>query len=146
MPTRHRAAASSLTLLALLLPLIPAAAGNAIAAGPPPAAGPAAAQSSRSAPEIPRPTGRFAVGQDTLHLVDRSRTDPWSGSGPRELMVTMRYPARRGTGRPVRHLTEEEARLLLVDRGLDRLVSARTLADTESYSRSGPVPWPAGTR
>ncbi|MFF4317994.1 alpha/beta hydrolase family protein [Streptomyces sp. NPDC001568] len=140
MPTPRRAAASSLTLLALLLPLIPAAAGSAVAAGPPPAAGSATAQNSRSAPELPRPTGRFAVGQDTLHLVDGSRTDPWSGSGPRELMVTMRYPAQRGTGRPVRYLTEEEARLLLVDRGLDGLVSARTLADTESYSRSGARP------
>ncbi|MGW7349429.1 alpha/beta hydrolase family protein [Streptomyces sp. NPDC054854] len=132
-----RRAAASLTLLALVLPLLPVAAGTAVAAGPPAAA---AGQSSRSAPELPRPTGRFAVGQDTLHLVDRSRTDHWSGSGPRELMVTMRYPALRGTGGPVRYLTEEEARLLLVDRGLDGVVSARTLADTASHSRSGARP------
>ncbi|MFF3017665.1 alpha/beta hydrolase family protein [Streptomyces sp. NPDC057939] len=137
--TRRRTAAS-LVLLTLVLPLLPVASGTAVAAGSSAAVAPAAAQTPRKAPELPRPTGRFAVGQDTLHLVDRSRTDHWSGSGPRELMVTMRYPALRGTGGPVRYLTEEEARLLLVDRGLDGLVSPRTLADTASHSRSGARP------
>ncbi|MET9604319.1 alpha/beta hydrolase [Streptomyces sp. NPDC006512] len=136
--TRRRAAAS-LTVLALLLPLPLAAAGAAVAAAPP-AAGAPAAPSARTVPELPRPTGRFAVGQDTLHLVDRSRTDHWSGSGPRELMVTMRYPAQRGTGGPVRYLTEEEARLLLADRGLEQAVPARTLAGTQAHARSGARP------
>ncbi|MEU7605557.1 hypothetical protein AB0B44_32295, partial [Streptomyces sp. NPDC041003] len=89
---RRRAVASA-AVLALLLPLPLAAAGTAAAADSPSAVAP-----SRTAVELPRPTGRFAVGREDLHLVDRSRTDPWAGSGPRELMVTMRYPAQRGTG------------------------------------------------
>ncbi len=45
------------------------------------------------------PTGPEAVGAVDLHLVDRSREDPWSGSGgPRELMVTVMYPARDTRG------------------------------------------------
>ncbi|MFB6616023.1 alpha/beta hydrolase family protein [Streptomyces sp. NPDC056367] len=132
---RHRTAAAA-ALLALLLPLPLAAAGTAAAAEAPAAA----TESRRGAPELPRPTGRFAVGQDTLHLVDRSRTDPWARSGPRELMVTMRYPARRDTGSTARYLTHEEARLLLADRGLDGVIPAGTLAGIVTHSRSGARP------
>ncbi|MDX3537835.1 alpha/beta hydrolase [Streptomyces sp. MB09-01] len=127
---RRRAAASA-ALLALLLPLPLAAAGTAAAADSPSAAAP-----SRTALELPRPTGPFAVGREDLHLVDRSRTDPWAGSGPRELMVTMRYPARRDTGGAARYLTDEEARLLLVDRGLDQVIPVETLTGTVSASRT----------
>ncbi|MFC9816424.1 alpha/beta hydrolase family protein [Streptomyces virginiae] len=132
--TRRRTAAAA-ALLALLLPLPLAAAGTAAAADTP-----SAADRSRPAVELPRPTGPFAVGREDLHLVDRSRTDPWAGSGPRELMVTMRYPARRDTGSPARYLTPEEARLLLVDRGLDQAVPVETLAGTASASRTGARP------
>ncbi|MFI6351296.1 hypothetical protein ACIBJF_01265 [Streptomyces sp. NPDC050743] len=38
------------------------------------------------------PTGPLPVGAVELHLVDPSRTDPWSGQ-PREVMVTVTYPA-----------------------------------------------------
>ncbi len=146
--TRSRTVAAA-ALLALLLPLPLAAAGTAAAAaagtgtaagtaaGPPP---PPAAERSRPAVELPRPTGPYAVGRDDLHLVDRSRTDPWAGSGPRELMVTMRYPARRDTGTPARYLTREEARLLLADRGLEQAVPVETLTRTASASRSGARP------
>ncbi|MFJ8014829.1 alpha/beta hydrolase family protein [Streptomyces sp. NPDC096339] len=137
---RHRTAAAA-TLLALLLPVPLAAAGTAAAGTAAAADAPAAATDSRrGAPELPRPTGRFAVGQDTLHLVDRSRTDPWARSGPRELMVTMRYPARRDTGGTARYLTREEARLLLVDRGLDKVIPVETLAGTVTHSRPGARP------
>ncbi|MGR4878419.1 alpha/beta hydrolase family protein [Streptomyces sp. LARHCF249] len=134
----RRRTATAAALLALLLPLPLAAAGTSAAAGAPSAAAGAApvAESRRTAVELPRPTGRFPVGQETLHLVDRSRTDPWAQSGPRELMVTMRYPAQRGTGGPVRYLTSEEARLLLVDRGLEQVIPVETLAGTAAYSRS----------
>ncbi|MEV8530495.1 alpha/beta hydrolase [Streptomyces sp. NPDC051211] len=135
----RRHAAASAALLALLLPLPLAVSGTA-AAAPVTAAAPAAAnvgaadrQGARL--ELPRPTGRFAVGQETLHLVDHSRTDPWAGSGPRELMVTMRYPAQRGTGDTVRYLTDEEARLLLVNRKLDQLIPVETLTGTAVHAR-----------
>nr|WSW42015.1 alpha/beta hydrolase [Streptomyces sp. NBC_01001] len=135
----RRRTAASLALLALLLPLPLAAAGTAAAAQP--VAASAAADTRVVLPELPRPTGKFAVGQETLHLVDRSRTDPWAGSGPRELMVTMRYPAHRGTGGPVRPwLTHEEARLLLADRKLDQAVAVESLVGTKAYARSDARP------
>lgn len=44
---------------------------------------------------LPAPTGPYAVGTVALHLVDRSRPDPWAGPGRhRELMVSVWYPAR----------------------------------------------------
>ncbi|UUV33838.1 alpha/beta hydrolase [Amycolatopsis roodepoortensis] len=42
---------------------------------------------------LPAPTGPYAVGSTDLHLVDHSRQDPWVPGVPRELMVTVRYPA-----------------------------------------------------
>ncbi|MEU9143877.1 alpha/beta hydrolase [Streptomyces sp. NPDC048349] len=139
----RRRTASAAALLALLLPLPLAAAGTAAAAAPSgvtapfaAAEAPSAAENRHATVELPRPTGRFSVGQETLHLVDRSRTDPWARSGPRELMVTLRYPAQRGTGGPVQYLTAEEARLLLVDRGLEAAIPVETLAGTAGHSRS----------
>ncbi|PWK70946.1 platelet-activating factor acetylhydrolase isoform II [Streptomyces sp. CG 926] len=144
-PSRRTVASAA--LLALLLPLPLAAAGTSFAAAPSAApsvaaAGPSAAgpESHRTTVELPRPTGRFAVGREDLHLVDRSRTDPWAGSGPRELMVTMRYPARHDTGRTTRYLTSEEARLLLVDRGLDQVIPVETLTGTLTGDRTGARP------
>ncbi|MGC4943717.1 alpha/beta hydrolase family protein [Kribbella sp. DT2] len=50
-------------------------------------------------PELPKPTGHYSIGTTELHLVDRARTDPWSGSGgPRELMAGVWYPAIPGSG------------------------------------------------
>ncbi|MFI6305614.1 alpha/beta hydrolase family protein [Amycolatopsis thailandensis] len=42
---------------------------------------------------LPAPTGPYAVGSTDLHLIDRSRRDPWVPGTVRELMVTVRYPA-----------------------------------------------------
>ncbi|WP_223837995.1 alpha/beta hydrolase family protein [Streptomyces venezuelae] len=94
----------------------------------------------KSVLSLPAPAGRFGVGLDTLHLVDRERTDPWVASGPRELMVTLRYPARRGTGAPVGYLRTDEARLLIEDRGLEGMVAPEVLAGTKSSSRAGALP------
>ncbi|WP_327412000.1 hypothetical protein [Streptomyces sp. NBC_01233] len=46
---------------------------TAVAAGPALAA---TAPAGASRLELPRPTGAFSVGRDTLHLVDRERKDP----------------------------------------------------------------------
>jgi dienelactone hydrolase len=44
---------------------------------------------------LPAPTGTHQVGTVSLHLVDPARPDPWTASRPhRELMVSVRYPAR----------------------------------------------------
>src|SRR5262245_31810914 len=44
---------------------------------------------------LPGPTGKYEVGTVSLHLVDQTRQDPyWSTPHPRELMVSLWYPAR----------------------------------------------------
>jgi dienelactone hydrolase len=59
---------------------------------------------------LPEPTRPYEAGEDVLHLVDHSRLDPWVPSaGPRQLMVSMFYPARQGTGRPAPYMTAGEA-------------------------------------
>ncbi|MFD8984605.1 alpha/beta hydrolase family protein [Streptomyces sp. NPDC059564] len=134
MQIRHRTAAAA-ALLALLLPL-PLAGTSA--ANPAPAAAP---RLQSAAPGLPLPTGRFAVGQEDLHLVDRARTDPWAHSGPRELMVTLRYPAERGTGRaPAPYMSTEEARLILADKGLDGVIDPAAFAATRAHARTGARP------
>jgi predicted dienelactone hydrolase len=53
-------------------------------------------------PTLPPPTGDDHIGVVPLHLVDRSRPDPWVSAQPvRELMVSVWYPARRTHGQPV---------------------------------------------
>jgi dienelactone hydrolase len=48
---------------------------------------------------LPGPTGPYQVGTASLHLIDRSRPNPWTASPPyRELMVSVWHPA-RDTGR-----------------------------------------------
>lgn len=49
---------------------------------------------------LPPPTGSMPLGAVELHLRDRGRPDPWRPDEPRELMVTVWYPARGGGGRP----------------------------------------------
>ncbi|MEV4611428.1 Tat pathway signal protein [Kitasatospora sp. NPDC049258] len=50
---------------------------------------------------LPAPTGPYRVGATALHLVDQDRADPWRPErGPRELMVSVFYPAARTAGHP----------------------------------------------
>ncbi|RZT15264.1 platelet-activating factor acetylhydrolase isoform II [Kribbella sp. VKM Ac-2569] len=46
---------------------------------------------------LPRPTGPFPVGTTELHLVDAGRDDPFVPGRPRELMISVWYPASRLT-------------------------------------------------
>ncbi|MFI6444738.1 alpha/beta hydrolase family protein [Kitasatospora sp. NPDC050543] len=147
MNTTRRAAVSVALALGLSLPLVGAGASTAfatpssLAATDSTAAAPADPTGARLA--LPRPSGPHPVGRDTLHLVDRSRTDPWvPAAGPRELMVSMYYPARPGTGGPARYLSTEEARLLLEDRGLAEAVPATTLSATRTNARDHAPPVP----
>ncbi|WP_240468190.1 alpha/beta hydrolase family protein [Streptomyces dangxiongensis] len=65
---------------------------------------PEALTSARTAPSglqltMPAPTGQNSVGMVGLHLVDTSRTDPYvPGNKPRELMVSLWYPATATSG------------------------------------------------
>lgn len=51
--------------------------------------------------QTPPLTGRFPVGTISLRVVDRSRRDPSSPSGVRELMVQFWYPAQSTRGHAV---------------------------------------------
>ncbi|WP_414938893.1 alpha/beta hydrolase family protein [Amycolatopsis sp. cmx-11-51] len=52
----------------------------------------AAEQAKLTAPAL---TGQYEVGTTDLHLVDRSRPDPWKPERRREVMATVTYPADR---------------------------------------------------
>lgn len=88
MLTRRAALLSAVA--ATLLPGVSARTASAA----PPATGPLR-------PILPPPSGPYPVGTVSLRLVDRTRTDPWVPSRPyRELMVSVRYPARTVDGHP----------------------------------------------
>jgi len=123
-----------ITVAAAALTVVPLLSGVAAPAAP----SPATVQLS-----LPRPTGSDAVGLDTLHLVDASRPDPWvPQSGPRQLMVSMYYPALPLTGRPAPYLSPAEAQALITFADLDEVISATTLAGTRTWARIGAVPLP----
>jgi len=95
---------------------------------------------------LPAPTGPYAVGSTELHLVDHARPDPWVAGTTRELMVTVRYPARPG-GAPAPYVTpgaagplaEEDARQLGIP--ADRLgYTFPTHARTGAPAAGGPRP------
>lgn len=99
------------------------------------------AASATSAPQVfqgalPRPTGRYEAGVDTLHIVDWDRPDPWVPSaGPRQLMVSMFYPARPRTGDLAPYMTLAEAQDFIqtrVPQGSG--IQAQQLADTKTYA------------
>jgi predicted dienelactone hydrolase len=90
-----------LTALALAASALPAAAAVATAttATAPDGSG-AARPAAAVTPVLPRPTGRFPIGVVDLHLIDRSRPDPWNPpQADRELMVSVVYPAGDVAGR-----------------------------------------------
>jgi len=119
------------------------AATAALAASPPtPTPTPASAAPRAPSPSpvrlaLPRPTGADAVGRTTVHLVDRSRHDPWVPSASRELMVDVYYPAAPDTGSRARYASVEEVRRYLAALGLDHTLPVQAIADTAIASRTG---------
>ncbi|MFF3494379.1 alpha/beta hydrolase family protein [Streptomyces sp. NPDC002795] len=142
MDPRHRRATMAtlltLTLSAPLLGATPAGATPAVSVD----AAPIVAQAPYSSGlELPSPTGPHPVGRRTLHLVDRHRTDPWvPAAGHRELMVTVSYPARAARGTRATYMTDDEARLLLEERGLGGVVPPETVADARTHAYVGARP------
>ncbi|MFC4008517.1 alpha/beta hydrolase family protein [Nonomuraea purpurea] len=130
--TRRRLATAFLTLT---LPLLSATALTT----PSPAA---AASDQEGRPlSIPAPTGRYAVGRDTLHLVDKKRPDPWvPTANGRELMVSMYYPATPGGGSAAQYMTTDEATLLLKGLKLDTAVKPGRLTAVRVNARVGARP------
>ncbi|GAA2760248.1 alpha/beta hydrolase family protein [Actinopolymorpha rutila] len=135
--TLRRAAVTACVSLAALGLLVPgvAQAGTEVHPADPP-------QRPSAAPSLtlPRPTGPYGVGSDTLHLVDAARPDPWvPEAGPRELMVSMYYPARRASGTPTGYVTPHESELILTSQGVTD-VPADILSTVRTYARSGAAP------
>ncbi|MET9962309.1 alpha/beta fold hydrolase [Streptomyces sp. NPDC006326] len=113
------------------------------------ATGSAAASGHPGAPllRLPAPTGPYPVGARVLHLVDRSRNDPWDTRiGVRELMVTVLRPAVNGRGFPrVPQLTPGAAGAFAVLAHLVRphLPAAGVdWAATLTHARAGAPPLP----
>jgi predicted dienelactone hydrolase len=79
-----------------------------------------------------------------LHLVDEDRPDPWVPTGPRELMVSLWYPAvEYGDPDPNPYATAEESRLVLAGiAGVpeDALTRVRTHARPDVPPRHGRSP------
>ncbi|OLT38316.1 acetylhydrolase [Actinomadura sp. CNU-125] len=102
------------------------------------------AAAEEAAATLPRPTGSSAVGRTTLHLVDKARRDPWTPTaGTRELMVTMYYPAKPGTGgSAASYMTVQEARLLLQRKAPQAAGAADTIARLGIHARSDAEPVP----
>ncbi|MFE0738400.1 alpha/beta hydrolase family protein [Streptomyces sp. NPDC058855] len=127
-----RAATAALLACAVTLP----AAVTATAAPAPPPAATTTPDRPAGRLSLPAPTGPYGVGRSVLHLVDRSRTDPWVPEADgRELMVTLHYPAaRHRPGRPAPYATREEARLLLRGVPVEDPVVTRQVAEARTHS------------
>ncbi|MFH9396036.1 alpha/beta hydrolase family protein [Streptomyces sp. NPDC017413] len=147
---RNRPAGAVAAALALAGLAALATAAPASASGPAPATALAPASAGPgdlaepSPPTLPPPTGRYATGRDTLLLTDHARTDPWvPAAGPRRLLVSLNYPARPGTGGdPAPYMTEEEARLMLAQRGLEDVVPSELVSDIGTHARTAARPAP----
>ncbi|MEV6911394.1 alpha/beta hydrolase [Amycolatopsis sp. NPDC051071] len=90
---------------------------------------------------LPPPTGSHPVGSTDLYLVDDSRRDPWVPTGPRELMVSMFYPALLPIGPKRPYLTLAEAKALLTGTGVPDVDPAR-VAETRTSARVDAPPLP----
>jgi dienelactone hydrolase len=95
---------------------------------------------------LPAPTGTYAVGSVDLHLVDHARPDPWVAGTTRELMVTVRYPARSGGGAKTPYQAPEAAKLIAEDDARTLGIAADRLDYTfATHARTG-VPAAGGRR
>lgn len=131
----HRATAAAVLLVLAL--------GAPAAAAPSLRPGSAEPALTATAPRLrlPAPSGPYAVGESTLHLRDTDRADPYvPGADARELLASVFYPARAGTGTPAPYMSAQEAELLLESRGLGGLVEPAAVAATRTHARGGAVP------
>jgi predicted dienelactone hydrolase len=95
-----------------------------------------------AAPELPQPSGSFAVGRTTLRVVDASRLEPFTDdpADHRELLLHIWYPAATAAGEPATYVEgigdEEMFRATYKFVGLDRLraVHAHALANARLSS------------
>ncbi|WP_419992469.1 alpha/beta hydrolase family protein [Streptomyces boninensis] len=138
-------AATAVAVLALVTSTV-AACGDGPSAGSEGPAGsagkPAAAAKQETGLSLPRPTGPHTIGQDTLHLTDKSRRDPWvPAAGKRELMVSVFYPALEGgDGGRASYMARKESTRLLKALKLDKKFGAELLASVRTNALPGARP------
>ena len=92
---RARVAGTTGTLAVVLgAGIVPATAAGKPAGTPTAKTAPLSEANAPGELTLPAPTGPYRVGTVDLHLRDTTRTDPWEpGNNPRELMVSLWYPA-----------------------------------------------------
>ncbi|MGV9269492.1 alpha/beta hydrolase family protein [Kitasatospora sp. NPDC003701] len=137
---------SAVAILALAASV--AATGTGLAATTPPSTVHATAATAAAPPRsfqgtLPAPTGPYAAGEDVIHLTDASRPDPWvPSSGPRQLTVTMVYPAVPGTGTPAPYMTLAEAAGAIQQRQLPASygVTPQNLSSVTTHAFDGARP------
>ncbi|MGW9122910.1 alpha/beta hydrolase family protein [Streptomyces sp. NPDC055663] len=99
----------------------------------------AAAKDRQEGLALPAPTGEYAVGRDSLHLVDKGRRDPWvPKAGDRELMVSMYYPAQKARGRTAPYMSTAGAQAFLKQMELE--IPAKVLSSTRTQTYAGAKP------
>jgi dienelactone hydrolase len=142
---RRRLAATAIVALSVTAATLT---GTGAASASAPRSVSAFASSSATAPasvqfSLPAPTGRYAAGEDVLHLTDTSRLDPWNPSaGYRQLTVSMFYPARHGTGQPAPYMSAGEAQnfvALRVPPGFGITPQAVAAVQTQAFTGAKPV-------
>ena len=97
---------------------------------------------------LPAPTGPDRIGTVSLHLIDRSRPDPWqAGSTQRELMVSVWYPARHTQRYPLARQMEsgaaagfDQGNTTGIPAGKVDWAATRTHAHLDAPVRPGPHP------
>ncbi|MFF4185263.1 alpha/beta hydrolase family protein [Streptomyces sp. NPDC001691] len=140
--TGIRRTATTAALL-LAVPLSVAATAPALAAPAVPFTATSPAAPAGVHVDLPRPTGPYTPGREFLHLVDQSRPDPWVPSaGPRQLMVSMYYPAKAGTGGPAPYMTPQAARLMLDTKLPGNTIPTEVVTGTRTWSESHARPKP----
>jgi predicted dienelactone hydrolase len=86
------------------------------------------------------PTGPHAIGTVQLHLVDHSRHDPWIPTRPRELMVSIWYPAVTTDRYPSAPWMPQPAANLFLRQLIGSLPSNRGLAPPGGKTPMIPLP------
>ncbi|SEG81974.1 Platelet-activating factor acetylhydrolase, isoform II [Actinacidiphila yanglinensis] len=98
MPTRRAVVLSAAAVLLAAPARAVAASGSGSGAEPASGSGSGSGAGGGSGErlrlKLPAPSGPYGVGTVALRLVDTARPDPWTGGPHRELMVSVRYPAR----------------------------------------------------
>ncbi|MFI0897379.1 alpha/beta hydrolase family protein [Streptomyces sp. NPDC020983] len=113
-----------------------AAAAALSAAFPPPAAAAEPGRTGRL--RLPAPSGPYGVGTVALRLVDAARDDPWVPGRRRELMVSLRYPARCGRGAGAPQMLPGEAAGFAAFAGYTGVPAAEVdWAATRTFARTG---------